>query len=55
MGHSSAFQAQARGIEPRLDMNPILLKPSSETGAQVVVLGKVVKVMSAREYHMPSR
>jgi len=51
IGRSSAFQAQACGIEPRVDMNPILLKPSSETGAQVVVLGKVVKVMSAREYH----
>jgi adenosylcobyric acid synthase len=51
IGRSSAFQAQACGIEPRVDMNPILLKPSSETGAQVVVLGKAVKVMSAREYH----
>ena len=51
IGRSSAFQAQACGIEPHVDMNPILLKPSSETGAQVVVLGKAVKVMSAREYH----
>ena len=51
IGRSSAFQAQACGIEPRVDMNPILLKPSSEIGAQVVVLGKAVKVMTAREYH----
>jgi adenosylcobyric acid synthase len=51
IGRSTAFQAQACGIEPRVDMNPILLKPSSEIGAQVVVLGKAVKVMSAREYH----
>ena len=51
IGRSTAFQAQACGIEPHVDMNPILLKPSSETGAQVVVLGKVVKVMSAHEYH----
>ncbi|MGO8816563.1 MAG: cobyric acid synthase [Terriglobia bacterium] len=51
IGRSSAFQAQACGTEPHVDMNPILLKPSSETGAQVVVLGKVVRVMSAREYH----
>jgi adenosylcobyric acid synthase len=51
IGRSSAFQAQACGIEPHVDMNPILLKPSSETGAQVVVLGKAVKVMSAGEYH----
>jgi adenosylcobyric acid synthase len=51
IGRSSAFQAQACGIEPHVDMNPILLKPTSEIGAQVVVLGKVVKVMSARQYH----
>lgn len=51
MGRAQVFQAQACGIEPHVDMNPVLLKPSSETGAQVVVLGKVLKVMSAREYH----
>jgi adenosylcobyric acid synthase len=51
MGRAQAFQAQACGIEPRVDMNPILLKPSSDVGAQVVVLGKAVKVMGAREYH----
>jgi adenosylcobyric acid synthase len=51
IGRSTAFQAQACGIEPHVDMNPILLKPSTEIGAQVVVLGKAVKVMSAREYH----
>lgn len=51
MGRAQAFQAQVCGIEPHVDMNPILLKPSTEIGAQVVVLGKAVKVMSAREYH----
>ena len=51
MGRAQAFQAQACGIEPQVEMNPILLKPTTEVGAQVVVLGKVVKVMSAREYH----
>ena len=51
MGRAQVFQAQACGIEPHVDMNPVLLKPSTETGAQVVVLGKVIKVMSAREYH----
>lgn len=51
MGRAQVFQAQACGIEPHVDMNPILLKPSTEIGAQVVVLGKALRVMSAREYH----
>src|SRR5258708_35418125 len=51
MGRAQAFQAQACGIEPAVEMNPILLKPSSEHGSQVIVLGKPVGVMTAREYH----
>jgi len=51
IGRAQAFQAQVCGIEPTVEMNPILLKPSSETGAQVVVLGRPVNVMTAREYH----
>jgi adenosylcobyric acid synthase len=51
MGRAQAFQAQACGIEPRVEMNPILLKPGSGQGAQVVVQGKVVGVMGARDYH----
>jgi adenosylcobyric acid synthase len=51
IGRAQAFQAQACGVEPTVEMNPILLKPSSEMGAQVVVLGKPVNVMKPREYH----
>jgi adenosylcobyric acid synthase len=51
IGRAQAFQAQVCGIEPAVEMNPILLKPSSEMGAQVVVLGKAVGIMTPREYH----
>lgn len=51
IGRAQAFQAQVCGIEPTVEMNPILLKPSSESGAQVVVLGKPVGMMTPREYH----
>jgi adenosylcobyric acid synthase len=51
IGRAQAFQAQMCGIEPTVEMNPILLKPTSEIGAQVVVLGKALKVMAPREYH----
>jgi adenosylcobyric acid synthase len=51
IGRAQAFQAQVCGTEPTVEMNPILLKPSSEMGAQVVVLGKAVSVMTPREYH----
>ena len=51
IGRAQAFQAQVCGIEPAVEMNPILLKPSSEMGAQVVVRGKALTVMTPREYH----
>lgn len=51
IGRAQAFQALGAGVEPHADMNPILLKPCSPTGSQVVVLGRAVGVMQVREYH----
>lgn len=50
MGRAQAVQAQAAGAEPDVRMNPVLLKPSSDTGRQVIVLGEVRGHMSAAEY-----
>lgn len=51
IGRAQAFQAAASGIDATVEMNPILLKPSSDVGSQVVVLGRPVAHMRAREYH----
>lgn len=50
MGRAQVMQAEAAGIEPAVCMNPILLKPTSHTGSQVIVNGEVLGNMSAREY-----
>ena len=50
MGRAQVMQAEAAGIEPSVYMNPILLKPTNETGSQVIVNGEVYKNMSARDY-----
>ena len=51
IGRAQAVQAQACGIEPHSDMNPILLKPNSDVGTQVIVHGHAVGNMQARAYH----
>ena len=51
MGRAQVMQAQAAGIKPSVLMNPILLKPTNDTGSQVIVNGEVLGNMSARDYY----
>ena len=51
IGRAQALQAVAAGVLPHTDMNPVLLKPSSDIGAQVIIHGKVRAEMNARDYH----
>jgi len=51
IGRAQALQAQAAGLKPHTDMNPVLLKPSTDTAAQVIIHGKVRADMNARDYH----
>jgi len=50
IGRAQALQARAAGLEPVVDMNPVLLKPESETGAQVIVQGKRLTSTRAADY-----
>jgi adenosylcobyric acid synthase len=51
MGRAQIAQAEACGLPPQVDMNPILLKPTSEVGSQVVLLGEALSNQTATEYH----
>jgi adenosylcobyric acid synthase len=51
IGRAQALQARAAGAKLSVDMNPVLLKPQTEIGAQVVVQGKIFGACQARDYH----
>jgi adenosylcobyric acid synthase len=51
MGRAQIVQAEAARIPPNVDMNPILLKPTGETGSQVVLMGKAVENITASQYY----
>jgi len=51
IGRAQALQAIAAKIEPEIDFNPILLKPNSDTGAQVIIHGRAISNMEAGKYH----
>ena len=51
IGRAQALQAAACGLEPHIDMNPVLLKPNSDTGSQVIIHGRPVGNMSVGQYH----
>ena len=50
IGRAQALQALAAGVEPHTDMNPVLLKPETDVGAQVIVHGKRIATARARDY-----
>jgi len=51
MGRAQVVQAEAAGIEPIVDMNPVLLKPEADARSQVIIHGKVVRTISAQGYY----
>jgi len=51
MGRAQVVQAEAAGLEPEVDMNPILIKPNTDIGAQIIIHGRIYKNMSASLYH----
>ena len=55
MGRAQVVQAEAAGIEPDVRMNPILLKPTTEVGSQVIIAGQVQGNMRAMEYYRRKR
>ena len=52
IGRAQALQAEACRIVPRVEMNPILIKPSSDSSSQVIVLGRIWDQVTAANYHL---
>ncbi len=55
IGRAQAVQAQACGLAPTVDMNPVLLKPTTDQGAQVIIHGRAIGTMNALDYHAYKR
>ena len=55
IGRAQAVQARACGLTPHTDMNPVLLKPNTDTGSQVIIHGRAIGTMNAREYYTYKR
>ncbi|MEO1750211.1 cobyric acid synthase [Thiofaba sp. EF100] len=55
IGRAQAVQAQACRLEPHTDMNPVLLKPTTDTGAQVIIQGRAIGNLNATDYHAYKR
>jgi adenosylcobyric acid synthase len=51
IGRAQALQAQAAGLAPRIDFNPVLLKPNTDKRAQVIIHGKAIADLDAKAYH----
>lgn len=51
IGRAQAVQAQAAGLEAHTDMNPVLIKPNTDTAAQVIIQGKALSDMDAKDFH----
>ena len=51
IGRAQALQALAAGLAPRIDFNPVLLKPTTDQCAQVIIHGRAVETLNARDYH----
>jgi adenosylcobyric acid synthase len=51
LGRAQAYQAEACGIKPHVNMNPILMKPSGDNMSQVIVMGKVTENRNAKNYY----